>query len=283
MRPSLDCLPCFLNHSIAIADMCARDSKEKELIVKKTLAKLAELDFSMPPPAMAKIIHSFVSEITGNNDPYKKLKEESTAFALKLLPLLKDELSISEDKFETAVRLAIAGNIIDFGANHNFKLDDVHKVISDSLTASLDRENLEKLRHKISEAKKILYIADNAGEIVFDRLLLEMYPNKFVFAVRGSPILNDATIAEAEISGLPTDLKIIDTGDNVPGVVLKDCSEQFKKEFSSCDLVISKGQGNFETLDETDKPIFFLFKAKCDVIAKNLSVPKGALLIISRN
>ncbi|HRR06169.1 MAG TPA: ARMT1-like domain-containing protein, partial [Victivallales bacterium] len=283
MRSSLECLPCFLNHSLAVADICRFSREQKELIAKKTLAKLADLDFSIPPPAMAKVIQGFISDITGIKDPYLKLKKDSTTFALKLFPLLKEEVSLSEDSFETSVRLAIAGNIIDFGVNHNFKLEDVHKVITDSLSAEIDKHQVKKLKEKIESSNKILYIADNAGEIVFDRLLLENFTNKFILAVRGFPILNDATRYEASLSELPEGLKIIDTGDNVPGIILSNCSKNFVEIFNNCDFIISKGQGNFETLDETRKPIFFLFKAKCDVVARKLNVQKGALQIISKN
>ncbi len=283
MRPSLECLPCFLNHAIVIADMSGCGREQKEIIVRKTLAKLASLDFSLPPPAMAKAIHSFVAEITGNSDPYRHLKEESTAFALKLLPFLQEEVAKAENPFECAMRLAIAGNIIDFGANHKFKLDDVHKVIADSLSAPMDMAAMDILEKRIGAAKDILYISDNAGELVFDRLLIERFQEKITLAVRGAPILNDATRHEVGISGIPPSVRVIDTGDNVPGVMLDDCSPQFKDAFRKADLIIAKGQGNFESLDDTDRPIFFLFKAKCDVVARNLGVELGSLQIRGKN
>ncbi|HPN84915.1 MAG TPA: ARMT1-like domain-containing protein, partial [Victivallales bacterium] len=257
--------------------------KQKELVVRKTLEKLSALDFSLPPPAMAKIIHSYISEITGNQDPYKELKEQSTVFALKLFPFLQEEVAKAENPFECAVRLSIAGNIIDFGANHKFKLDEVHQVISDALSAPLNTDLVKKLQSKMTTAKRILYVADNAGELVFDRLLIEMFPEKITLAVRGGEILNDVTRKEVKTSCIPESVKVVDTGDNVPGVIIEDCSSEFKDHFYAADIIIAKGQGNYETLDETDRPIFFLFKAKCAIVARNLGVKLGSLQIHSKN
>jgi uncharacterized protein with ATP-grasp and redox domains len=263
--------------------MTSTDEGARALIVKKTIKKLATLDFSLPPPLMAKEINSYAKEISGNDDPYRSVKDESTSVALKLYPFLKTEVEKSEKPFECAVRLAIAGNIIDFGANHHFKLESIHQVISEALLSPIDLSAVKKLEEAVSTSSRILYIADNAGEFVFDRLLLGKIPGKITVAVRGFPILNDVTRREAAMSELDTKIKIIDTGDSVPGVFIETSSEEFKKNFFDADLIIAKGQGNYETLDETKQAIFFLLKAKCAVIAEKLGAEQGSLQIISKN
>ncbi len=283
MKTTTDCIPCFITHSLNVAKMTSCNPDHHREIVTKTLSMVADIDFDQTPPAMAKRIHSLIRQITGVEDSYIKIKDESTAFALEMLPFLRHEVEKSEKPFETTIRLVIAGNIIDFGTNHNFKLDSVHQIIADSLKQQIDLAAIDLLQEKMKQASDILFIADNCGEVVFDRLLIEPYRSKMTLAVRGRPIMNDVTRREAKMSGLEGLVKIIDTGDAIPGVVLSDSGEEFKSHFSSADLIISKGQGNFETLHETDRPTFFLFKAKCPVIAEMLGSELGSLHVIARN
>ncbi|HBC86677.1 MAG TPA: hypothetical protein DCZ94_06975 [Lentisphaeria bacterium] len=283
MKTTTDCIPCFISHSLNVAKMTSANPEHHREILMKTLSLAADLDFNDAPPSMAKKIHSLIRQITGVEDSYVRIKDESTAFALEMLPFLRHEVAKSERPFETAIRLVIAGNIIDFGIDHEFHLDSVHQIIADSLKQQIDLNSIELLRRRISSAKKILYIGDNCGEIVFDRLLIEPIKEKITLAVRGRPIMNDVTRREAAMSGLDKIVKIIDTGDAVPGVILENCSKAFRQHFQKADLIISKGQGNFETMLETDRPIFFLFKAKCPVIAKLLNAELGSLHVIGKN
>jgi uncharacterized protein with ATP-grasp and redox domains len=283
MKTYIDCIPCFISHSLNVAKMTGRNSEEQREILRQTLAMAASLDFEKSPPAMAKKIHAIIRQITGVDDAYVKIKDESTAFALEMLPFLRHEVEKSEHPFETAIRLVIAGNIIDFGTDHNFNLNSVHQIIADSLKQQIDINAIERLHRRVMESDRILYIADNCGEIVFDRLLIEQYRGKITLAVRGNPILNDATRREAEMSGMNEFVDIIDTGDSIPGVILENCSDEFKDHFANSDLIISKGQGNFETLHETDRPVFFLFMTKCQVIARLLNSEMGSLNVIEKN
>ena len=126
----------------------------------------------------------------------------------------------------------------------------------------------------------MLYLADNAGEIVFDWLLLEQMPvEKVTVAVRGSPVLNDATIADTQAAGIPGLVELIDNGSDAPGTILDDCSAEFRRRFDRTDLIIAKGQGNYETLNEVEKDIFFVLKAKCPVIARDLDCHVGSLIL----
>lgn len=283
MKTFIDCILCFISHSLNVAKMTARNAEEQREILRQTLALAASIDFEKSPPAMAKKIHAIIRKITGIEDAYVKIKDESTAFALEMLPFLRHEVEKSEHPFETTIRLVIAGNIIDFGTDHNFNLNSVHQIIADALKQQIDLNAIERLHKRMRESKRILYVADNCGEIVFDRLLIEPYREKITLAVRGTPILNDATRREAEMSGMNDIVRIIDTGDSIPGVILENCGDEFKHHYENCDLIISKGQGNFETMCETDRPVFFLFMSKCQVIATLLDSELGSLNVIEKN
>ena len=283
MKTFIDCIPCFISHSLNVAKMTGRNAEEQREILRQTLAMAASLDFDKSPPSMAKKIHAIVRRVTGVEDAYVKIKDESTAFALEMLPFLRHEVEKSEHPFETAIRLVIAGNIIDFGTDHNFSLNSVHQIVADSLKQQIDLSAIGRLHRRIMESERILYIADNCGEIVFDRLLIEPYKEKITLAVRGNPILNDATRREAEMSGMNEIVNIIDTGDSIPGVILENCSNEFRDHYENCDFIISKGQGNFETMHETDRPVFFLFMSKCQVIANLLNSEIGSLHVIGKN
>jgi uncharacterized protein with ATP-grasp and redox domains len=232
---------------------------------------------------MARELHARIRELTGVADPYRQIKVESTRFALELLPALRHEVARSADPFVTAVRLAIAGNIIDFGTNQELHLDDVHGVIAEALAQPIDLAAVRRLEQAMAQARSILFLGDNCGEIVIDRLLIEPCRDKITFAVRGSPILNDATREDAVASGLADLVPVIDTGDATPGILLEHSSAAFRRAFAEADLILAKGQGNYETLDETDRPIVFLLKAKCRVVARQLGVDLGSLVVIPRN
>ena len=192
-------------------------------------------------------------------------------------------MAVSKDPLETAVRLAIAGNIIDCGANGNLAEIAITEGIEHALTDAL-KGPLAELDMALNQADEILYLADNAGEIFFDRLLIELMPlEKVTVAVRGSPIINDATITDAEEAGLTDLVTVIDNGSDGPGTILEDCSEDFRARFDQADLIVAKGQGNYETLSDADKDIFFVLKAKCPVIAKHLGCDVGSLVLRRTN
>lgn len=280
MKTYMDCIPCFVRQTLELSRMITEDPAKQEEIMRGALNMTAQLDFSDSPPALAREIHAMAREISGNPDPYLAVKKKYNRFAMDLLPELEEQVARSDDPFQTAVRLAIAGNIIDFGVHSDLTSEKVHQCIDEALEAPIDHEHLEALRKAVSEATDILYLGDNTGEIVLDRLLLERLPkDKVTFVVKGSPILNDATMDDAREVGITQLVKVIDNGDNVPGTILATCSESFQERFRQADLVIAKGQGNYETLSGEDQKIFFLLKAKCPVIARDIGCPLGSIVI----
>jgi len=229
---------------------------------------------------MGQEIHRLIRQITGVKDPYRDIKDHSNQLALQIYPGLKEKIEHSADPFATAVRIAIAGNIIDFAKINDLDDAKIHQTIEDSFTAALSESAVSDLRNAVKQSKNILYIGDNAGEIVFDRLLLEQLPyEKVTFVVRGSPVINDATMEDAQKTGLTKLVKVIDNGSDAPGTILETCSDIFCSCFEKADLIVAKGQGNYETLSDVDKDIFYLFKVKCSVIAKDAGEEVGSLVL----
>ena len=283
MNASVDCLLCFVGHALDISRGASVDPAHREAIIRRTLALVSEMDLAAPPPALSKQIHAAIDAITGVADPYEEIKDRSTAFALELLPELLVKVDAHPDRFEALVRLAIAGNIIDFGANRDFKLESAREVALQAMDIPLDLDALRLLHQRLDKAERVLYILDNCGEAVFDKLLIELYRDKVVVAVRGGPIINDVTRREAAMSGISALVEVVDTGERTLGVLLGSSSPEFLESFARADLVIAKGQGNYETLSDISKPAFFLLKVKCPVIAEHTGKPLGSALILPRN
>ena len=283
MRTFVDCIPCLVRQTVDSMRRATDDRDLQELILKNALKTVSEMDLNASPPVMTQRIHRIVRDLTSNNDPYKVEKAEFNRIALGLYPKLRSRLRNSPDRFEAAVSLAIAGNIVDLGANSHIGGSDITEVLNQALSLPLNG-NLEAFRTAICKAERILYLTDNAGEIVFDRLLIEQLPlGKLTVAVRGFPILNDATMTDAEATGLTDLIPVIDNGSDAPGTVLEECSPQFRRYFERADLVISKGQGNYESLSDVEKPIFFLLKAKCPVVARKIGCSIGTLVLRSNS
>jgi uncharacterized protein with ATP-grasp and redox domains len=263
------------------ARMITDDEQVQEKVLRAALGLWHEVDMHDSPPAMAQKVHRIVRKLTGSVDPYRPLKDKYNQLAMELYPDLRKTVAGSADPMETAVRLAIAGNIIDFGVTATVEESQVEETIARSLTDPLDLAALESLKAAITQAEDIFYLGDNAGEIVFDRLLIEQLPReKVTFVVRGSPILNDALMDDAEAVGMTDVVKVIDNGSDAPGTIIESCSKSFQKRFAKADLIIAKGQGNFETLSDTqDKDIFFLLRPKCAVLADHLGCDLGRLVL----
>lgn len=281
MKTFFDCIPCLIRHSLDSARLVTPNEEIHERVLREVLKATAVMDLGQPPAVMAQHIHRCIRELTGSPDPYASCKERFNRLALQLYPGLQERVNRAADPLELAVRLAIAGNIIDFGVSSRISDAQVHAAIDEAITAPLDG-NVDQLRQAIPRAERILYLTDNAGEIVFDRLLLEQLPReKVTVAVKGGPIINDATRDDAEAAGIPQFVKVIDNGSDAPGTVLADCSEAFRRRFAEADLIVAKGQGNFETLWGTPRPIFYLLRAKCAIIAQDLGCPVGRMILRS--
>ena len=280
MRTYFDCVPCAIRQALDSARMVSDDERIHEQVLREALQMALDLDYSMSPPARAQRLHSRIRELTGAADAYYALKRRYNRLALEMLPEAREAVAEADDPMEAAVRLAIAGNIIDFGIGVHAGEAKIRRTLDRALHVPFDTMALDAFGSRAKAAAEILYIADNAGEIVFDRLLIErLGAGKVTLAVKGSPILNDALLEDAEEAGLADIVAIIDNGDNSPGTILERCSEDFRERFERADMVISKGQGNYETLNDADRDIFFLLQAKCAVIARHLDCEIGTFVL----
>ena len=280
MRIFLDCIPCFVRQALDSARLVTNDEQIHEKVVREVLRLAVDLDMNQSPPVIGQQIHRLIRKLIDNNDPYHELKQRFNRLAMRMCVELAGRVRASEDPLEAAFRLAIAGNIIDLGVKTSIAESDIEKIIRDCLTVDFDGRHIEKFRNAVSRAEKILYLTDNAGEIVFDRLLIEQLPvEKVTVVVKGKPVINDATMEDAEFAGLTEKTEVIDNGSDGPGTILETCSQTFRDRFEDADLIIAKGQGNYETLSDVDKNIFFVLKAKCPVIARDLGCEIGEMIL----
>jgi len=277
MKAYLDCYPCFFSQAIKTSRIITSDDRKIRQVLDAVAEFLPGVCFEATPPEIGREVYRIISEITGVVDPYQKIKEECTRQALSLYPELKKMVDDSQDRLMAAVKVAIAGNIIDFGANADFDLrNDIETILSQDFGINHYKEFCEGL----AGAKKVLYIADNAGETVFDRILIEEIQKPVIYVVREKPVINDAVRKDALEAGIDNVAEIISSGCDAPGTILKLCSSEFMKVYRSADFVISKGQGNYEGLSGEARPIFFLLKTKCAVIARDIGVEKGHIILM---
>jgi hypothetical protein len=279
MRTYLDCYSCFVRQALDAVRLVSGDPAVHKVVVDRVCAELARFSLADSPPAMGQRISHIVKETVGHGDPYHLLKQELNAHALRLLPGLRHRIRASDDPFESAVRVAIAGNNIDCGVRSDVSSADVARAVEYAFTYPLFG-GARSMLEAAEAAERILYLGDNAGEIVLDRLLVEQLPcDKLVYAVRGRPVLNDATLPDADVAGLNQLVRVIDSGSDAPGTLLDDCSPAFREEFDKADLVISKGQGNYESLSDVNgRSIYFLLIPKCQIVARHLGYAQGSLV-----
>ncbi|WP_449417800.1 damage-control phosphatase ARMT1 family protein [Phormidium nigroviride] len=284
MKTSLDCIPCLLRQSLDAARLVSSSPSVHEQIVRDVLHWTAEMDLNQSPPAIAQRIHRLLRELTGVSDPYREAKDWQNRIAMELVPKFRAEVKSAKNPLLMAARLAIAGNVIDMGSNGNLTEADIQQSLSKALTEPFFGEE-DRFQQAIAQAKSVLYLADNAGEIAFDQLLVEQIikqvsPERVTLVVRGAPVLNDATLIDVQIVGIDRIVEVINNGSDAPGTILNDCSEEFRRRFAEADLIVAKGQGNFETLNNNPSNIFFLFKVKCAVIANLVNQPIGMQMLV---
>jgi len=290
MKTYLDCIPCFFKQAIEAARIAGADERTQKRVLNKLGRLLAEFPLTSSPPEMGRIIYGLVKRVTREDDPYLKIKEKSNKLALNIYGDLKKKVRHSPDKLLTAVKLAVAGNIIDYGVKNSLNVNTELARILDEENKVIKRENkaifdYPRFKHALIRAKSILYLADNAGETVFDRILIEEIKRidrdkRIIYAVKEKPVINDALIEDAYMCGIDKLAKVVSSGSDAPGTILSLCSTGFLRMFRKASMVISKGQGNFEALSGEKRRIFFLFMAKCPVITKDVGCKLGEIILL---
>ena len=282
MQSFPECIPCITRQVLNTARYITSDDDTQRSVLMEAMKVLQGADYSRAAAEIS--YHALIRacNLLGCLDPYREAKVHYNNLILDSVDELRGIIDAAEDPLHTAVKMAVAGNIIDMGIlGDEF---NARETVLHTLEKGLGIDHYAELRNQLDRASNVLYVLDNAGEVVFDRLLIERLTGKDVCCVvRKSPILNDVTRTEAEEVGLTDLCEIIDTGCDVFGVPMELVSDEFRKRFFAADVVISKGQANYETLDEVDRQIFFMLMAKCDRVADNLGVSlRQAVVLDSR-
>ncbi len=285
MNTHVDCIACVINKADKLADKYINDKRQKYIFMNKVLKEISKIDYDRTAPYLVAKVMRILHKQTGIKDFYV---EEKMLFNKKLLAMedkIEKMLNGSENRFDSALKIAFAGNIIDFGPFDEISFDLVKDIINKTLKSELNKELLIRMKKDLSRSGKLLYLGDNTGEIVFDKIFIKEIKREYkdidiYFAVRGNPILNDVNEEDAYYVGIDKYAKIINNGTDLPGTDLLEVSEEFKKVFYESDIIISKGQGNFESLPGCGNNVYYLFLCKCDLLMKQLEAEKLAHVFI---
>jgi len=276
-----ECLDCIYNQSTRVSDFLKVNPSQAKNISKIAKQHIAKFDHNSTPPHNATPMYEEIATYLEVDDIYAAMKEEASKKALSFVSTCKDNIQNQKDRLEGAIKTAIAGNVIDLAAEVMFDLDEeIGKIFKTDFAI----DDFESLKQKLSQTKILVYLADNAGEEIFDKICIEtikeLYPDiEIYYFVRGKPIINDLTISHAKKSKLHEVATLIDSGVPTPGYVQEFASKKANKLFNSADCIISKGMGNYECLgEEKNLPIHFLLKVKCQVVARAIGATLGDIV-----
>jgi len=265
-----------MQQALRAGRMATSDEKKLRQILDKTGEMVKTISMHATPAEMGMSVYRIVSEVTGVLDPYKEIKQKHIAETKAIYPELEKIVDESDDKLLTAIRIAIAGNVIDLGVKKTFDIvEDVKSILKQEFSVF----DYDAFKAQLENSENILYIGDNVGESVFDKILIKELEKPVKYAVRSIPIINDVTMEDAIASGLDEVAELIDSGCESPGIILSQSTPEFLEIFNSSDLVISKGQGNFEGLSDCNRQVFFLLKTKCSIISKHIGVEDGSIIL----
>jgi len=278
MKARVGCVPCYLKQALSAAREVTDDPGLQLKVLRAVAEEAPYYSLEATPAENSTYALWLVNEVLNCTDPFRLKKKAYNQLALEAYRRLKEIVKTSENGVRTAVKIAAAGNIVDLGILGEV---DVEVALAEALTSDLAIDDFSEFARALSSARRVLYLGDNAGEIVFDRILIEELRNKdVIFAVKGAPILNDATLEDAWAVGMAKVAEVISNGSPMIGTNLQTCSAEFQREFWAADLIIGKGQGNFETLDGIEAPLFFILRAKCGEVANELGVRSGDVVLL---
>ena len=283
MRTHLDCIPCFIKQSLEATRMATDDEAVHIEVIKKLLTHLKSISFTDSPPELSREVHCIIRDITKSEDPYKKIKDKSNKLAKDQYNHLKKMVEGASDPLLMAIKIAIVGNVIDFGTYNRFNVEDM---LDNLVKKDIDEESYQQFKKSLVKSENILYLADNTGEIFFDKLLINellKQDKKVTYVVRSNPIINDATMEDARFAGIDKLATIIESDagqrQSAPGVVLSYSSKKFLDYFEYSNMVISKGQGNYEGLSNVNRDVFFMLVVKCPLVARDIGDEVGKLIL----
>jgi damage-control phosphatase, subfamily I len=283
MKPFNECIPCYAKQMLSVLQVAEYDKAEIPKVLFEAMDVIKDLPLYTNPAFNSSLAVLEVYGLINNNNPYKFAKSKSNDFALSIYDDLKYIVDNAEDKLLMAFNVAVAGNIIDMGVSLDF---DITQALSEITTKKFDYCDYNKFKSNLNNSNNVLILGDNAGEIVFDKLLVEqlnLLGKNVTYAVKSFPIINDATIDDAYYVEMNKIADVIETGSVCAGVNFEDCSLDFIDIYKNSDIVIAKGQANYESLeDSTDMMLnktYFVLRAKCPCIAKHIGVKLGDIVL----
>lgn len=278
MKSELECLPCLMRQAVNTVRLATSDEKLQREVIDRTARWIQEADLSRSPAAVSTVVYRIVSEVTGVADPYAEIKEETNREAMRLAPELTRMIAAAQDPLDVALHIAVAGNVIDVGIGHDFDIQrDVQRIVQTPFAV----DDVEDFRAELVAGRKLLYLGDNSGEIVFDRLLIEYLLAQgmdITFVVKAGAIINDATMRDAEAVGIADLVSVIETGSDDIGVDFEHISGEMREALADADCIVAKGHGNFESCVGAPYNFYFLLKAKCEVVAGALGIDTGDIV-----
>ena len=284
MKIQEECIPCIVNQAIKVANVVGLEDKNE--LLRKVFTFLSQVEFNTSStPELIGEIFTILKKETGNEDPYKETRVHYNKMFLEQIPDLEQEIDAAENPFLEAIKYAIIGNVIDFNPIHNLLLSDIEASFLRLKSEPLEINDSSLLMQEMINASTILYLGDNCGEICLDKILIkkikERNPSCHVFfATRGEAVVNDSLEEDASFVGIEDFATIISNGDSSLGTVLYRTSKRFQEIYRNADIVIAKGQANYECLSHENKNIYFLLMTKCNVIAADIGVPEMKMICL---
>ncbi len=278
MKSDLECLVCLLKQALNTVRIATTDESLRRRVLDLAAETVPRADLESPPAVISNRIYEIVAEVTGVKDPFLDLKRTSNRMALEMAPRIRAIVASSDDPLNAALHASVAGNIIDYGIGHAFNLE---KDMTSLMTRDFAVDDRPSFQKELVPGTRLLFLGDNAGEIVFDRILVEALLDRGIdvtFSVKSAPIINDALMEDAEAAGLTDLVRVIETGSGDIGVNLDRAGDVFRKAFDEAGVILGKGHGNFETCSGMPKNLYFLLKAKCPVVARELGVALGDIV-----
>ncbi|HNV22914.1 MAG TPA: ARMT1-like domain-containing protein [Candidatus Hydrogenedentes bacterium] len=282
MKATLDCLECIAQQALRAARIATDDPETQRRILNEAVLRIPGMDINESPAVLSQFVYELAKQASGQEDPYADLKRAQNEQALALEPELRAYLAEAPDPLETALHLSAAGNVIDMGVHYAGDID-IHTAIRDALHQRFAVDHSRQFRESLAASRALLFLLDNAGEIVFDKLLIEQLCQftAVTAVVKKAPIINDVTLEDAHQVGLTAFCPVIDNGGAFIGSPLSQIPPEFRQRLGAADMIVGKGQGNYETIDDFPGNVFLILKAKCEVIARHMGVRKGQVGLIS--
>jgi len=276
MKTYPECYECLFRQASTVVKDTELSREVQIQSLKNVLQILKDADPSHSPSEIAGETNQALRESLGIEDFYKDEKNANHKLALSLIGQLRGLIHEKPDALEQGLKISASGNVIDIIHSNDY---DLWQEVKDTVGQKLMGGGLKIFKQRIDEVPHILYLADNVGETIFDRVFIETLDIPVIYAVKSGPIFNDAAVVDALAAGIDEIAEVIETGSQSPGTILSQCSPEFQDLFERSDLVISKGQANYETLDEIGDKVFFLLRVKCPVLSRQLEAPLGSLVL----